>query len=378
MLMQQQLVAQQLDNCATSSSGLKRLEKFMGFETLDEDYIKMIREEMFRRYQNGEVGLKLYLSTVTRLLECNKRFIRLTCPKGHGYTAVPIGCNLPVCPICSKKRHRRFHNKYIHDIETWSNAFHVIITLKNMPHIYNKNFKELSEFWKLLRQKIERYCDKHNLHYPFIRGIRVYEVTEKGRGYHLHMHILYEGFEVNKYILSKMWKDITKTSYIVKVKPVNSTVEAKKCMNYLGAYLSKGISMDSGKKIVDMYLAMRNVKLVSTFGKKRKDISKKVKHSCHCPKCERELVFDKNEDLISLKDIKFDNLFKPIYVIKVTVSKKDKQQQLMIDRKEEVLLMIKAGYDKYEELAERFSTEFIDKMLFEGYFYKLPDNRISY
>ena len=171
---------------------------------------------------------------------------------------------------------------------------HVVLTVKNVPDLSSGHFDELKKwFTNLRRRKFARH---------WRGGLWRVEVTNEGRGWHLHIHALIDADFIAQDQLSIQWEHVTGgMGRIVRVK------DARR-QDYLlevTKYTVKGVQLAawSAEKILAFVLASDGHRLFGTFGSlfaqsaafKEFWLTYSTKHlSCPCGSCEFRF-FDENE-----------------------------------------------------------------------------------
>jgi len=151
-------------------------------------------------------------------------------PKGVHYKITPRKCKSYSCPICGKKKvHDLVEKLKLVDFKKYR---FFTLTLKNKKNYDDteKNLKRVGECFNKLNNNLRKKKE--------FKGLEYFRVTEVGMDGMVHIHGVW-----NKYIpvkiLSEMWEQITKDSYIVNVKRVQSKQDVT---NYLFKYLTKDVA----------------------------------------------------------------------------------------------------------------------------------------
>jgi hypothetical protein len=124
-------------------------------------------------------------------------------------------------------------------------------------------------------------------------GFYVVQTTNAGKGWHLHLHVLFDGQFIAQKALSKAWADITAGSWIVGIERVQQPERAVKylLMDFLQA--PKIRPEDAGA----FNFVFRGSRLVQPFGIYRKT---KFRIPYKCPDC-GETCWQMLEDLLGEK-----------------------------------------------------------------------------
>jgi hypothetical protein len=151
-------------------------------------------------------------------------------PGGVHYKITPQKCKSYSCPICGKKKVLDLVDK-LKQVDFSKYRFFTL-TLKNKKN-YDDTEKNLLRVSKCFNQLNNNLRKK-----PEYKKLEYFRVTEIGNDGMVHIHGVW-----NKYVpvklLSEMWEKITKDSYIVNVKRIQSK---KDVTNYLFKYLTKDVA----------------------------------------------------------------------------------------------------------------------------------------
>jgi len=135
-------------------------------------------------------------------------------------------CDLFCCPECAYalQKHRQ------HQVEWWIKTItqpkHVVLTVRNLPDLSAGHLRQFKKFWAQLRRR------------KFARnwkgGFYRIELTNEGRGWHLHLHALVDAKWIDQTELTNQWRSITNgLGYIVKVKDVRAGSYLREVTKYV-------------------------------------------------------------------------------------------------------------------------------------------------
>lgn len=151
-------------------------------------------------------------------------------PPGKHIKIVPARCKSYSCPVCGKKK--------VHDLMDKMKGLNLskyrffTLTLKNNYSLADseKNIQRVNDCFNKLNNAL-RKKEKY-------KGLEYFKVIEIGKDGMVHIHGIW-----NKYVpvveLSAMWKTVTKDSWVVNVKRIQSKGDA---VRYLFKYLTKNIA----------------------------------------------------------------------------------------------------------------------------------------
>jgi hypothetical protein len=189
--------------------------------------------------------------------DCHSRRTVKQCTGCRKHSVFFNRCETKFCPICAPRlaRERR------ETVEWWTKQLtqpkHVVLTARNTETITKERVLAFKEaFQKLRRRKLTR---------NWLGGFYSLEVTNEGRGWHLHMHVLVNARFVPADQLAVEWgKLIGQDFAIVKVKDCRDR-------SYLGEvtkYAVKGTELAgwTGADIAALMDAFEGVRVFGVFG----------------------------------------------------------------------------------------------------------------
>lgn len=179
-------------------------------------------------------------------------------------------------------------------IKVWSlfttQSKHVVLTARNDQFITRKRLRFYSNcIVKLCRRKLMQTCTG---------GTCSMEITNEGRGWHVHFHLLLDIRWLGSGELAKVWGKLVGQDFaIVKVKDARGTDYSRE----VAKYVCKGsdISSWSGDEIWQFICAVRGIRFFRAFGsvlahkqevEKILNASKKERPACECGS--KEFVFE--------------------------------------------------------------------------------------
>ena len=202
--------------------------------------------------------------------------ITLECQECHYLCERKRRCNNRLCEECSVINGFKAKNKYSPYLSGMINPKFLTLTLINVDVVSREYFTKVRNYWLAFKKRLKRD------NYHFFKGLYVFEVTEKGRGFHVHLHIIYEGDNIPQQYLSTKWNEVTKGSKIVFIKELTDT---DKSLSYMLKYVCKIPSFTSINAKVDYYEATQNIRLIQTFGEERQIVVLE-KNLLVCPMCD--------------------------------------------------------------------------------------------
>jgi len=192
-----------------------------------------------------------------KLRECHQKWTVLRCRECGRRYRFPKRCKLRFCPNCqhflSKQRQQ--------DLEWWIRILqqpkHVVLTVRNAGELTVDYIRWVKKcFSKLRRRKIAK---------SWRSGIYSIEVTNEGRGWHVHLHALVEAKWIDAKELARQWADIVGQDFaIVWVGDARGKETAKEILKY--TVKGSQIATWSPEEVAQYVRAVEGVRLFGRFG----------------------------------------------------------------------------------------------------------------
>jgi hypothetical protein len=141
------------------------------------------------------------ITEAEKLERCHTIYTVAQCSKCQKVQKFPNRCDLFYCAECQP----RLSADRRKAVEWWTKTIaqpkHVVLTLKNTPDLTRGHKNELLKWFNnLRRRKFAR---------NWLGGFYRIEVTNEGRGWHLHLHALINAHWIDEIELSLQWQDVT-------------------------------------------------------------------------------------------------------------------------------------------------------------------------
>ena len=145
------------------------------------------------------------------LEDCHSRLIYAQCDSCRAVQVFRNRCDRFYCPECQPKLAKRRAASVAWWTVEVTQPKHVVLTVQNLPDLSREHVAELRRWFTRLR------------HRKFARnwrgGFYSVEVTNEGRGWHLHLHVLVDARWIDAAELARQWASVTRDfGKIVKVK----------------------------------------------------------------------------------------------------------------------------------------------------------------
>lgn len=189
-----------------------------------------------------------------KLDDCHTKVTVAQCTGCRSVSKFYNRCELFYCPECQPRLARERKES----VEWWTKTIpqpkHVVLTVRNVDTIT----KSYVQWFKACFSKLRRMKFARNWQGGFYR----LEVTNEGRGWHLHLHALIDAKWIDSGQLAKKWGDIVGQDFaIVKVKDVRE----KSYLEEVTKYAVKGSEL-AGWQASDIRAFIEAFSGVRTFG----------------------------------------------------------------------------------------------------------------
>ena len=158
------------------------------------------------------------------------QFIKVYCANCGDLVRVMMSCGDRLCEACAKRRMGVLINKYKRNFQS------VRAEDLKWGDLTMVNCDDLEAGYKRLKECSKKFFADPRIA-PHIRSkIITYQATNKGRGWHVHLHYLADMDYIPQEIMSKIWLEITGDSFIVSIAHVR---DAESTFAYLVGYACK-------------------------------------------------------------------------------------------------------------------------------------------
>jgi hypothetical protein len=160
------------------------------------------------------------------LKNCHTFFTVAVCQNCHKAVKFPNRCDRFYCPQCASHLHWERQKQ----VSWWTGLIaqpkHVVLTCRNIPDLCAGHVAEMRAwFTRLRRRKFAK---------NWVGGFYRIEVTNEGRGWHLHIHALINAAWIDAPTLAMAWGSITGAmGYIVKVRDCRGTSYLSEVTKYV-------------------------------------------------------------------------------------------------------------------------------------------------
>jgi len=191
------------------------------------------------------------------LENCHTKYTFAICRGCATVSKFPNRCDNFFCAECQP----RLSQDRKKAVEWWTREVqqpkHVVLTVQNVPFLTVFHVREFRKWFTRLRRS--KFASN------WLGGFYTIEVTNEGRGWHLHLHALVDAKWIDSFGLSVAWSKATNgLGKIVKVKDARG----KDYLAEVTKYLVKGVQLAAWPKedIVTFIDAFKGVRTFGVFG----------------------------------------------------------------------------------------------------------------
>jgi hypothetical protein len=225
------------------------------------------------------------------------RTITLYCGQCGEPVTVKLKCSDRTCPECRRRTYFKLLKGWLELVKPMVNPKLLTLTIKNKSYLDKKDIKFIRKcFNKFLRKKYYKRRIKG--------GLYVIEITNKGRGWNIHIHALIEASSKKEEYLpqqkiSRDWLQLTGDSPIVDIRKTHTP---KKGLKYILKYFFKPPKVNGKEEVYNRVL--KKSRLIQPFG----DLygNKLLKSKLKCKKCGNDSWIIEFELEKELKDFRLN------------------------------------------------------------------------
>jgi Replication protein len=214
-------------------------------------------EEIWQRSLLAKVEGLIPWQVYDHLSRCGRDEMYRTCKGCGDWSTFYYRCSLKFCPLCNWRIARNRAEVLKFWSVTISQPKHVVLTMRNFPTLTRSRIRSVGKaFAKLRRNRI----------WKDVKGGCVStEITNEGRGWHLHLHIMVDARWIDAAQLAIVWGQLCGQTFgIVKVKDCRGK-------DYLGEvtkYVVKGSELASWapEEIAQFVHAIKGIRFFAAFG----------------------------------------------------------------------------------------------------------------
>jgi hypothetical protein len=191
------------------------------------------------------------------LENCHSTFTTVICLDCGRRKEFPNRCNTLICAECQPLLARARQDS----IRWWTKEIrqpkHVVLTIRNIPVLTAAHIQQAKHWLTRLRHR--KFCQ------GWLSGCWSMEITNEGRGWHIHFHLLVDARWIDAGLLAKEWCSVTdRSGKIVKVKDARG----EQYLNELVKYIVKGNQLAAWPthELVQFVTALDGVRTFGVFG----------------------------------------------------------------------------------------------------------------
>jgi len=161
---------------------------------------------------------------------------------------------------------------YLESIEAIKRPKLLTLTLRNVPTLTR-------EFIRGLRRSVTKLFHRKWYRERIRGGLQTIEIVNRGKGWHVHMHVLLDADYLPQKKIAKDWQEITNGSFMVDIREAGTVKEGLK---YCLKYLSKAPVLSAHEE--EYRDVVKGLRLVQPFGSLYGDLVMRLP-SVPCPEC---------------------------------------------------------------------------------------------
>lgn len=215
------------------------------------------------------------------LEDCHSRLIYGQCDNCHKVQVFRNRCDRFYCPECQPKLSKRRAASVAWWTVEIGQPKHVVLTVQNIPTLARGHVDEIKKWFTRLRHR--KFCRNWR------GGFYSVEITNEGRGWHLHLHVLVDARWIDAGELARQWAAVTGNfGKIVKVKDCRKADYLAEVTKY--AVKGSELAAWTPSQIADFIRAFDGCRTFGVFGTlygKRTEFAEWLKSiRDHKPKCD--------------------------------------------------------------------------------------------
>jgi hypothetical protein len=170
-------------------------------------------------------------------------------------------CNLLYCPQCSPGIASDRLKALAWWVDSLKKPKHLVLTLRNVPRL-TKGYVSQAKKWLGRFRRCKLFAGVEG-------GLWAMEITNKGRGWHLHFHLVIEAPWMDVRQISERWSKTTKgAGEVVWIEDASRGGLRANLPRYVTKYTGKGFKLHEwdGDKLCEFLLAMDGGRTFGVFG----------------------------------------------------------------------------------------------------------------
>jgi hypothetical protein len=224
--------------------------------------------------------------------ECHSHQTVMQCGGCHKVSRFWNRCDIFYCPQCSPTLADKRLKGLMFFVEAMKQTKHIVLTFVNVPTL-------TSAYLKWCRKKLSQFR-RRKIFGTAVSGLWAMEITNEGRGWHVHFHLVVDCGWIDVRALSAQWQSVCGDgSRIVWIEDATRGGLKANLPRYVSKYASKGFRPQdwSGDQFCEFVRALKGGRTFGVFGKllgKRKEWREwltefvRTKKTCECGCCVKQ------------------------------------------------------------------------------------------
>lgn len=196
-----------------------------------------------------------------KLRECRQHLSVGVC-NACGYTQRFYNrCDIFYCPQCSPGLAARRLESLLWFVERMKQPKHIVLTIRNVPRLTTQFLRQAQQsLTRLRRRKLFAGCRS---------GLWAMEITNKGRGWHVHFHLVADCPWLDVRTLSETWRECNRLeSGVVWIESASRGSLKANLPRYVTKYTGKGFQLQNwaADLLGEFVTAIRGVRTFGVYG----------------------------------------------------------------------------------------------------------------
>jgi len=238
-----------------------------------DDIRSMSLADFDRRLHGVDIEERVPLESVR---DPNHKYVTVVCTHCGHYATVPIYCGNRFCNICHSQRQKRVMKRI-----SWLVKNRPVVrgTMLKLLTLTVKNDTDLPRMVKHLLKSFRRLRQRKYFKQRVSGGAFVVELTNKGKGWHAHLHCIIQSQRIDWEKIRDLWRICSNGSTGVDIRNRDPLT----CIRYLTKYISKSELPDELQ--FEASAALRGYRLFNPFGSWYAINRTYVQEKTPCPNC---------------------------------------------------------------------------------------------
>jgi hypothetical protein len=220
----------------------------------------------WRRWSSGQLMASKFFAggkteLATKIRDCHSYWTRRQCVSCQTTTQFWNRCDIFYCPQCSPRLAANRLKGLMWFVQDMENPKHLVLTFVNTQSLT----KGYLQWCKACLSKFRR----RKIFSRWLGGLWAMEITNEGKGWHVHFHLIVDGGFVQQKDISDQWREVCGDgSFIVHISSCTQKSAAKMLPIYVTKYAGKGFRPQdwTAEQLCEFAGAVDGVRTFGVFG----------------------------------------------------------------------------------------------------------------